>query len=711
MQNISGEEIMKAKIKENSALYFLRSTPFTEHSELNYNGILKEDFFFKRLFSQEGKYAEYVETINKSLLLHKNKTILLTGSQGCGKTTFVHHLAYECSEMDFLFFDFDQDTSHPTLDEYIERLSNYLHSLLCEESNAAYNIAFYNLFVTNHTLITQKINAGNNINNFFEKFHDTFILNKPQAISRDNFIIEINNLFFNQILSLIVLWHLSKIVWDGKEFRPMVFCLDNLDVLVNQEIIERFFKEYFRFIRNIDGIINRLDNSYIRNNGITYNSICSFILVCRQHTWARVKQHYPHNNSTTHLSTLPLNITDAFDKSAILSHRNSYINRNQEFFGEFAANVSNVCSLLNDMDPTAAPHRQNIYDLFNNDYRQCTITFEDLLNENPHLLEEYMSVKGRISTVNQGLRGIIYRALFEKFRRENLLSAIGVLDVNKDYPLVSNARLLLNYLNYATYGQNRCVPFSRIVADFEGIISKDDIDLSLIAMFDLGFDSSWNELVAFNEINTEIIETCENSELMITTAGHEYLSLVATHFEFFNIRVSSRRHCEAALFSPKSIELYPQTGRYYECNSKTFVCKYNFEEIISNVIKTVEHCCKNMTGFFHKFMAEKYSKEQYLNSPYVYGDSNVLHGERIIHTHIRYIDNYRLYLLNHFTTIPPKEINEILVRFIEEYIRIGECYPDVLTGRSTNHLFPAFKKIIQEIKDSDYEIIDRAINV
>ena len=109
-----------------------------------------------------------------------------------------------------------------------------------------------------------------------------------------------------------------------------------------------------------------------------------------------------------------------------------------------------------------------------------------------------------------------------------------------------------------------------------------------------------------------------------------------------------------------------------------------------------------MTEFFDLYMANKYTKEEYLQSPYVYGDSNVLHGERIIHTHIRYIDNYRLYLMGRVDAQKAKEINEILVRLIEEYIRIGKCYPSVLTARSSNHLFPKFKRIIQEIKDSGY---------
>lgn len=187
------------------------------------------------------------------------------------------------------------------------------------------------MFATNQGLITQKINAGNNINNFFENFYKTFVLNEPQAVHKNDFILEINKLFFNQILSLIALWHLSKMALDHRTIRPIVFCLDNLDVLVNQEIIERFFKEYFRFIRNINGIINRLDYDYIRNNGITYNSVFSFVLVCRQHTWARVKHHYPHHNPAIHLSTLALDVTEAFDKNEILAHRNDYIHQNSIF--------------------------------------------------------------------------------------------------------------------------------------------------------------------------------------------------------------------------------------------------------------------------------------------------------------------------------------------------------------------------------------------
>ena len=101
--------------------------------------------------------------------------------------------------------------------------------------------------------------------------------------------------FFNQILSLTILWYICKFAYDYKNntvSRKMIFCLDNLDVLVNKEIIENFFKEYFLFVRNIDSIIQNLDDEYAKRESVTYNSLFVFVLSCRQHTWARVKEDY-----------------------------------------------------------------------------------------------------------------------------------------------------------------------------------------------------------------------------------------------------------------------------------------------------------------------------------------------------------------------------------------------------------------------------------
>lgn len=701
-------ETLKEMIKNGSALYYYRATPFTEHGEFNYNGVLKDEFFFENMFSNQGKCDRYICDIKKSLQNHSHKSILLIGNQGCGKTTFVHYLSRECSKYEFIFFDFDANTSNPTLEEYIERLSIYLLELL--KSGKEINKVFYNLFIKNKYLINQKINANNNINNFFKEFKKTFINDEIES-NRDDFIKIINTLYFNQILSLIILWHLSKFSImhkPQKEMKKIVFCLDNLDVLVNKEIIEKFFREYFRFVRNVDSIIQKLDETFIKQQNITYNKLFAFVFCCRQHTWARVKEHYRQDNNFVQISTLERNVSDAFDKRDIVECRNQYILDNQVFYGDFIDTVERTKSVLADMDNTEK-YQHNIYDLFDDDYRQCNITFEKLLEDNPNLFKEYSKLKkklGKIGGSLYGARGIIYKALFDKFKQCGIFDDIGVLvlDERAKKPLVSNARMILNYLNVHTYSPNKnnqkFVVFEKVVDAFEGIIDKEDIDNALRAMFRLGYDSPWNELIAFNEIHSEEVVDCSGLEVFITKAGHEYLSLIATHFEFFNARISKKRTINIPLFSESSI----QSSEKY---------KYNFQETINLVMEAVRGCCSRMSEYYTTVMKDRFgSKEEYLQSDYVYSDANVLHGERIIHTHIRYIDTYRLFVLNDIVDpVERKGVNKILVEFIEEYIKIGEKYPLVLTQISIDTLIPGFKEKIKIVRDSDFEDFTTKIEV
>lgn len=698
-------KILNENINQKSALYFYRATPFTEHGEFNYNGSLKEDFFFENLFSYDGKCNEYTDLIKKKIQTREYKSILLKGNKGCGKSTFMHHLNNECQDFsNFVFFDFDKNTSHPTLGEYIEIFSNYLLDLLLENTDV--NIRFYNLYLNNQRLICQKINANNNIRNFFDNFHSVFILDNGSNMRKSEFIKVINDLYFNQILSLVILWHICNLIEKGDPeylVKPNIFCLDNLDVLVNKEIIEKFFKEYFRFVRNIDSIIQNLNIEY----KISYNTFFTFIFCCRQHTWAMVRQYYHHSHDFIKISTLERNITNAFDKKKILLRRKEYIFSHQaDYSFDFKKEVNDVNELLSDLDEG----KHNIYDLFNDDYRQCNITFEELLEINPCLIKDYCDTVEKTNALNLGgARGIVYKALFEKFKIDGLFNQIGVLELDTTDPLVSNARMILSYLNFYTYSKRRksdlqAVAFEKIVRDFDGIIKKENIEQSIIAMFKLGDDSSWNELVAFKEIHSDEIISCENTEIFITKAGHEYLDLIATHFEFFNIRVIKRGEADCALFSDESI-----------LKSKNPLFEYNFQELIDNVCTIVKGCCENMSTFYTTFMENRFSNiNDYLRSHFVYGDTNVLHGERIIHTHIRYIDNYRIYVLNSFPEISDenkKRINKYLIEYITKYIKIGEANPNILTTMSTENLFPVFYDKIKIIVDSEYEDFTTKIDI
>ncbi len=578
-------------------------------------------------------------------------------------------------------------------------MSKYLHNKLRNDyrkNNSVVNKLFYNLYYANKGLILEKINGANKIKTFFEEYKKVFIDNDFSGNDCSNFINNISSLFFNQILSLIVLWHIAEFS-SKKKIIPIVFCLDNLDVLVNHNIITGFFGEYYRFVRNIDSIIQELKSAYIQelnsmhfdNLQLEYNKMFTFIFSCRQHTWAKVKKSHLHQGNFIELSTYEKNITDAFNKNAILAQREQYIKNNQHIYNGFSQNISNVKSLIADMNEW-----NNIYDLFNDDYRQCTITFEKILEETPKLLAEYIKLKEDLSPRPlYGARVLIYKALFDKFRDEGLFKLIGVLDFNSLEPPVSDARMILNYLDYHTYGTpQKSVPFETIVKDFDGIITEDRINHSLIQMFKLGVENSiWNELIAFDEINNDELESCKGTKVFITKAGHEYLDLLSTHFEFFNVRVVKRRITDASLFSNMSMQKYQGNEKY----------TYNFQETIRNVIDVVDGCCKKMSTFYDEIMFKKFNgKENYLESAFVYSNNRtkVLHGEGIIHTHIRYIDHYRLFVLKDKPqTKENDEINKILLDFIKEYINIGKNNPNITTSTS-KILFSEFDKKFKLLK-------------
>lgn len=474
-------------------------------------------------------------------------------------------------------------------------------------------------------------------------------------------------------------------------------------MLVNHDIINGFFEEYFTFVRNIDSILQKIKSQYTNNLKLEYNKIFTFVFSCRQHTWAKVQKLFLHQSNIITLSNFEKNITEAFNKNAILAKRDSYIKNNESFYNEFSNEISNVRALLEDMNEW-----NNIYDLFNDDYRQCSITFEKLLDDNPNLLNEYTNLKSKMASKSlYGARGLIYKALFDKFRDEDLFDLIGVLDVESEEPPVSDARIILNYLDYHTYGYHnkRSVSYDQIVHDFEGVVDKERINYSLIQMFNLGIaDSLWNELIAFVEINSDELENCKGTKVFITKAGHEYLDLLSTHFEFFNVRVKKIRKVDAALYSDVNIQKYTGNKNY----------KYNFQETIQNVIDIVSNCCKKMSKFYEEIMFKRYNgKDKYLNSEFVYNNEGkkVFHGERIIHTHIRYIDNYRQFILkNRFRTEESNDINKILVDFIKRYIQIGRENPNVLSSRS-DELFTEFDKKIEIIENSRYTDYRTAINI
>ena len=121
--------------------------------------------------------------------------------------------------------------------------------------------------------------------------------------------------------------------------------------------------------------------------------------------------------------------------------------------------------------------------------------------------------------------------------------------------------------------------------------------------------------------------TAHNFEFLLCDSGKSYVERLMQEFEFFSNRLSN------------------SNPPLYLCDIK------DMELIINNVRNAVEICCNNMLKFKDKYI-ESYgiSQEEYMSlniHPITnYNKSPQLHTERVIFSHISYLNNVRLFFIN-----------------------------------------------------------------
>lgn len=87
-----GKEFGKMICNERNIAHYLMATPFSAVNNMNYGETLKPEFF-KQKFLVYDDLKQIEDSIIKYLDDISQNTVLITGYQGCGKTTFVNYLA------------------------------------------------------------------------------------------------------------------------------------------------------------------------------------------------------------------------------------------------------------------------------------------------------------------------------------------------------------------------------------------------------------------------------------------------------------------------------------------------------------------------------------------------------------------------------------------------------------------------------------------
>ena len=333
---------------------------------------------------------------------------------------------------------------------------------------------------------------------------------------------------------------------------------------------------------------------------------------------------------------------------------------------------------------------RNVFALFNNSYNTAVYTITLIASQNSDLLQEYKkisSIKNR--RYYKGANGIVLRLLFDYFKTKKYFDEkyLNLLNFgNEEKYLFSPARLILTYINNCRAE----VCLYDIFKFFEGIIDVEDVADIIDKIYLLRF-TDWRHLLTFNKyppkddngLKSQLdlyysgrpISECrgEYAKLEITCSGRMYLNTMSTNYEFFASRLYGDTY--KPLFSGDNLSV--EKG------------KYKFASQIEGVLNVVEGCCIHMCQadkeicdkkgwsvqdlYKSELTFENYQRDMTSNSKLE--AVRQFHAERIIFSHIGYINVYRQYVLNNdFPDNQPKKtnINKILVELISEYLMLYE---------------------------------------
>jgi hypothetical protein len=249
-----------------------------------------------------------------------------------------------------------------------------------------------------------------------------------------------------------------------------------------------------------------------------------------------------------------------------------------------------------------------------------------------------------------------------------------------------------------------------LVTELNGIFTGDKIMQSIRNMYELK-DSTWTHLISYRQLVYRDESSGERSidegrtTLHYSCAGQIFLETITPHFEFFSARIKEN-------FLP----LFCSENR-----TKDDKGQYKFVTIIKRVCEEVNLCCKSLRTHNEKVCSKKgypnpYSSDirPYLESPYVAqfnkrrGNNQTIkqfHEERIINSHIGYIDTFRIYILGlkNISDFEKTKINEILHGLLTKYV----CLLDTVIKTSQLHLY--YKRQLNIIK-SNFTKFDIEVN-
>lgn len=725
---------------------YLCSTPLVRLPRNNYDGMLKNDFFWNHIYFESNKATEEKEKLYAFLNNNSGKnTMFIVGYEGCGKTTFINALLeyYETkqrySKNKRIVFDCGRHGANAE-DMPITRIFNQnLFKFI--QDNEDILLHFIEFFRTNRVLINDLMNQDR-MNSFYQKVVDFVKIGhkiSDPGHFQDLKKYVLDNLNFKDVLYLITFFALSKdftMPMRKENLNPIILFIDNLDYIENYSELRSFVKaiDDYTIEMSSDDFFRKLTlykDSSIKTGFVDKIKV---IIAMRETTKANLPvDHY--SNAFNDIYEIK-DITNLYDKDQIVKQRLFLI----ESLPNLAASKKNELTLIKNIIQDSV-FRDTIVPLYNNDYRSTIDVLTEISTNSSNNLNEFIPlIRSKHTYVHYGARGIVLKYIFDilnnkKIGKESCFKKIGVLDLtNRRRNSVSVARMILSLLSNKTdtccdNGHNG-VSISYILDHFKGILPADEIKKSLWNMYDLKDSPKWSHLISFSQIVTKNKSSSVTTPLTdfadfdlldfdrtlvhYSCAGQIYLERVSSHFEFFSTRCYPGN---------------PKPALYCKENwsSKGKISEYMFLDIIKNIYEQVQKCCEALRKFNIKICSNRHNLDNpyespdstdYFESPFVALNKDKkssysfhqLHENRIINAHIGYIDRFRLYLLNdsNFPESKKVDVNKKLLDEIKNYI---DLLDSILIDDHTRYKLMPYYNCMYKLAIENPEDFTISINV
>jgi len=707
---------------------YLTATPYGE-KKTNAEKITEEEFYTEGFFVEPDfwhKVGHDIASFFNTASTGTINTVLLYGYQGTGKSTFLHwvfkktdlFINYGKIILDmakipdddesvnpfFLFDVFFREKLNKFYEEKPEEVVNLL-KLLLKHYVHLHSTVLFKPYADGLTFWDRLITLNDRLKIPSGQDHS---IKDQQAIGRFFDELKYNDTF---ILFLLFYFTLNGINYENEygfdkpmpNIQNMIIIFDNIDSVRMEQTNARFpssiAKLYWQFIE----IINSL--------GLKV-PILKFVFSVRDYNHSLLELQNGDNVRIKEIDfTPPENIDKIIEKRIEIANRNGKHSKASAIFNIFFndtkahdiflplfnSNLRKLAKTFVDISETLSKNNSDIFfKMGESDEKILKELLEKLQKE------KQISIPNLVPSYRNGRRGIFFAVIIKALlETDNLKSLLlygsgeeiefeksvrgGSTQINPARILLTIIHSLTNYTDSEENIKSQPVGLGRVYTAFREMFKEPyhvDVFFNKLTELFLLHKKNWCHLISFrnkqvfnekvfDEEKTTVkemiangnfnFEFLDNIEVRINKSAHIYLTKISTHYEFFSMRAKN------------ADPLFLLAGRNESIKN------------IDNVWSIVNPCLTNLINYLGGTNIDNFER-----TPLCLDDNHRASGRktamafRIIHTQLRYIDDFRQYVFFLLKTgkinIDFAEMNKKIVfrqlRYIKKLKTLCKVRPD-----------------------------------